>query len=100
MKRRFSTIGFVAFGASIVLAGVALAQSFSTNFAQRCAPDELLAPSAPPDPCGLQVAHFGLNGPAVIGSRMGSAMLDVETTGSVTPAAPRDGDSGARAGTR
>lgn len=79
MKRRFSTVGFAVFGASLGLAGVALAQSFPTHFAQRCIPDQLRVGPAPQDPCGLQIAHFGLKGPAVIGSRM----VDVEVTGSV-----------------
>lgn len=86
MKRRFSTLGFAVFGASIGLAGVAIAQSFPTNFAQRCVPDELRVAGATQDPCGFQVAHFGLRGPTVIGR-----MLDVETTGSVAPAEPREG---------
>lgn len=79
MKRRFSTLGFAAFGASLGLAGVALAQSFPTHFAQRCIPDQLRLGPAPQDPCGLQIAHFGLKGPAVIGSRP----IDVESTGSI-----------------
>lgn len=87
MKRRFSTVGFAVLGASIGLAGAALAQSFPTNFAQRCMPDALRVAGAPQDPCGFQIAHFGLNGPTVIGGRM----LDVETTGSLAPAEAGDG---------
>lgn len=77
--RRFSTLGFAAFAASLGLAGVALAQSFPTQFAQRCIPDQLRVGPTPQDPCGLQIAHFGLKGPAVIGS----PPIDIESTGSI-----------------
>jgi hypothetical protein len=81
MKSRFSPIGFAVFAASIGLAGIALAQSFPTNFAQRCAPEELRAglSLSSQDPCAPQFALFGLKGPTVIGSRA----MDVETTGAV-----------------
>jgi hypothetical protein len=79
MKRRFSPVGFAVFAASIGLAGVALAQSFPTHFAQRCAPDQLRVGPAPQDSCQPQFALFGLTGPTVVGSRA----VDVETTGSV-----------------
>jgi hypothetical protein len=79
MKRRFSSIGFAVFATSLGLAGVALAQSFPTHFAQRCAPDQLRMGPSPQDPCQPQFALFGLNGPTVIGSRT----TDVDTTGAV-----------------
>jgi hypothetical protein len=79
MKRRFSPVGFAVFAASIGLAGVALAQSFPSHFAQRCAPDELRTGPAPQDPCQQQFALFGLKGPTVLGSRE----VDVEATGAV-----------------
>jgi hypothetical protein len=79
MDRRFSPIGFAVFAISVGLAGVALAQSFPTGFAQRCAPDALRIGPSPQDPCQPQFGQFGLKGPTVIGVRA----LDVETTGAV-----------------
>ena len=78
MKHRFSPIGLAVFAGSVGLAGVALAQSFPTSFAQRCAPEELRVGPSPQDHCAPQFALFGLKGPTVIGSRP----IDVETTGS------------------
>jgi hypothetical protein len=79
MKRRFSPLGFAVFAASVGLAGIALAQSFPSHFAQRCAPDEVRIGPAPQDPCRPQFALFGLKGPTGIGARE----VEVETTGSV-----------------
>jgi len=79
MKRHFSPIGFMLFAASVGFAGVALAQSFPTHFAQRCAPEQLRVGPSPQDPCQPQFALFGLRGPTVIGSRE----VDVESTGAV-----------------
>jgi hypothetical protein len=79
MKRRFSPVGLAVFAVSVGLAGVALAQSFPTHFAPRCAPDEVRIGPAPQDPCEPQFALFGLKGPTTIGPRD----VDVETTGAV-----------------
>lgn len=84
MQRRFSLAALALCGASLILAGAALAQTFPQSYAQRCVPDALRAGPAPQDPCRLQIAHFGLAGPMVIGSRM----VDVDATGSVESRQP------------
>ena len=68
-----------ALGAFILLAGPALAEQSWQGFAPRCQTSELAAQPLP-DPCGMQVAVFGLGGPEVLS---GAQDLDVQTTGSI-----------------
>jgi hypothetical protein len=91
MKRHPWTAVIVLAASSLATVGGALAQSYPTHFAPRCAPNELRVVPSPHDPCEPQMAFFGLKGPTVIerGER------DVEATGSLRPdrSAPSKHDS-------
>jgi hypothetical protein len=86
MADRGLTYAVAALGASVLLAGGAVAEPSWQNYAQRCQPRELAGP-AMRDPCEAPPAVFGLAGPQVLSRNQA---IDVETTGSIGDATWRD----------
>ena len=87
MARSFFRMALCAVALTGALTGHALAQSYPTNFAPRCQPDELRVGPRGQDACTPRFAFFGLKGPTVAGAHQ----VEVEATGSIPEARPSTG---------
>ena len=80
---RAAALGF----STVVAAGASVGLDMPSSFIPRCQTDELRLQPGISDPCRKEFAVLGLNGPTVL-SESGA---DVETTGSLKPAAESRG---------